>query len=192
MNIALFFGSFNPVHNGHLAVAQAAINQRLADKVWFILSPLSPFKIEQEMLDENIRYDMVLASIVDNPYFEVSDIEFGLPKPSFTYQTIRVLKEKYPDYTFNILLGSDNLDAFHQWKNFKEILANCNLIVYPRHHYPLTNLHIDKEKIKLLDVPQLEISSTLIRYMLKQGKSVRYLVPDAAVGIIESMKYYHY
>lgn len=192
MKVGLLFGSFNPIHIGHLIIAQAVINNKLADEVWFVVSPQNPFKVSLNLLDENERLVMVKEATKSNIHFVVSDVEFSLSKPSYTYQTIEVLKNTYPNNSFSIIIGSDNLVIFHKWKEFKSLLNDCDLIVYPRNGYELKNDEIPTEKYTLLDVPMIDISSTQIRNMCKKGESVRYIVDDNTYNILKEKGYYSY
>lgn len=192
MKVGLLFGSFNPIHIGHLIIAQAVLNNKLADEVWFVVSPQNPFKVSLDLLDENERLVMVKEATKSNIHFVVSDVEFSLSKPSYTYQTIEVLKNTYPKNSFSIIIGSDNLVIFHKWKQFESILKHCELIVYPRNGYELKNEEIPTEKYTLLDVPMIDISSTQIRNMCKKGESVRYIVDDNTFTILKEKGYYSY
>ena len=132
MNIGLFFGSFNPIHNGHLIIAQAILNQTQLDQIWFVVSPKNPLKGSKSLLHEFDRLDLVEAAIWDNPKFKSSDIEFRLAKPNYTINTLVALSEKFPDNEFSLLIGQDNLKQFKRWKNNNSILENYDLLVYPR------------------------------------------------------------
>ncbi len=192
MKVGLLFGSFNPIHIGHLIIAQAVINYKLADEVWFVVSPQNPFKQSIDLLDENERLLMVKEATKSNKHFFVSDVEFSLSKPSYTYQTIEVLKKNHPDKKFSIIIGSDNWVIFHQWKEFKSILKYCELIVYPRKGYDLKNDNLPVEKYTFLDVSMIDISSTQIRNMCQKRQSVRYLVDENTFKLLKEKKYYSY
>lgn len=192
MKVALLFGSFNPIHVGHLIVAQSVLNNALMDEVWFIVSPLNPFKKKDDLLDESERLKMVQEVIEDNDQMKVLDIEFTLPKPSYTFQTINLLSSLHPNAEFSILIGADNLNNFHLWKQIEEILDKCSLIVYPRLGYELSNSHISATSYTILDVPIMDISSTLIRKMISKNESIRYLVAEKTLKTLEKNKFYSY
>jgi nicotinate-nucleotide adenylyltransferase len=190
MKIGLFFGSFNPVHTGHLLIANYFNQFAGFDKVWFVVSPQNPFKVNDELLDENIRLQLLHLAINDDPRFVVSDIEFTLNRPSYTVKTLEFLRTNYPDDTFCPIIGGDNLQSFHLWKEYKEILDHHTLYVYRRvgfHENPLLANH---PKIKIFEVPLLNISSTYIREMIQAGKSIKYLVPHPVEEYILEHKLY--
>ncbi len=183
-HIGLLFGSFNPVHVGHLIIAETVSNLPNINQVWIVVSPQNPFKSQKDLLNQYDRLHLVTLAIGDNLKLRASDIEFKLPKPSYTIDTLTYLHEKHPDYEFSIIMGEDNLKHFHKWKNYEQILKYYHLIVYPRPGYE-TDKFKDHPKITRLKVPLLEISATYIRQQLKQGNSARYLVPDEAYAHIE-------
>jgi nicotinate-nucleotide adenylyltransferase len=172
MKIGLFFGTFNPIHIGHLIVAQAALSQAGLDKVWFVISPSSPDKDYNKLLHEFDRFDLVREAIRDNPDFRALDVEFHLPKPSYTYQTIRKLKADYPENEFFIILGSDNYENLNRWKNAGELRQNVRFVVL---------------RIK---APLLQISASAIRDLIRENKSTRYMIPDDARKLIEKKGFY--
>jgi len=188
MKIGLFFGSFNPIHMGHLIVAQALRELTDLDEVWFIVSPQNPFKKNKKLLHEFDRLDMVRAAIDDNYFFKASDIEFNMPRPSYTIDTLTYLSEKYPKHQFKLLIGEDNLVNFHKWKNFQKILDDYGLIVYPRPHSG--DISHSYENVIHIDAPKIDISATLIRKMIKEDKSPRYLLPDEVLEKIKAKKFY--
>ncbi len=177
MKIGLFFGSFNPLHTGHLIVAQQILTQAKLDRIWFVLSPQNPFKKIESLLDENKRLELLKQGIEENPDFEVCDIEFSLPKPSYTIDTLNHLSSANPDHVFSIILGSDNLEQFTQWKNYEDILSGYKVLVYARGTVDEKWEHY--HNILIYDVPYIHISATYIRNLVKQGKSIKYLVPGA-------------
>lgn len=187
MNIGLFFGSFNPIHIGHLIIANIVHETTEMDQVWFIVSPQNPLKGNKNLLHEFDRYDLVEAAITEDYHFKVSDVEFNLPRPNYTVQTLTVLAQKYPDHNFNLIIGEDNLAALPRWKNYNQILENFGLIVYPRPNAPDSDLR-DHPSVKLIDAPRMDISATLIRNLLKQNKSIKYLVPERVRQRIEAKK----
>jgi len=189
MKIGLFFGSFNPIHIGHLIIGNTMVQTTDLDEVWYVVSPQNPFKKNQSLLHEFDRLDMVTAAIHDNPQFRVSDIEFNLPKPSYTVDTLTYLSEKYPHNTFVLIIGEDNLTQFTNWKNHEQILANFSLYVYPRPAAVYSSLK-EHSSIKMVDAPLIEISATYIRGLIKQEKSIRYLVSEKVEELILARKYY--
>lgn len=189
MKIGLFFGSFNPIHTGHLIIANVMVETTDLEKIWFVVSPQNPFKPSKGLLHEFDRYDMVRAAIHDNYKFEVSNIEFNLPKPSYTIHTLVHLTEKYPDKEFKVIVGEDNLDRFSNWKNHELILKNYGLYVYPRPNAQPSDLKMHPN-VRMVEAPLLDISATFIRNNIRLGKSVRYLVPDAVNEQILAKKFY--
>ncbi len=178
MRIGLYFGSFNPVHNGHLIIAQHMMNSGHFDKIRFVVSPQNPFKNANELLDENLRYKMVSLAIKNNPAFEVSDAELDLPKPSYTIQTLDYLIKTEKQNAFSIILGSDNLEKLDQWKDIDQILRICDFHVYNRRGSQSISPKINAN-FTFHQAPFLDISATYIRELLHENKSVQYLVPDA-------------
>ena len=189
MKIGLFFGSFNPIHIGHLIIADIFVENSDLDQVWFIVSPQNPFKKKSSLLHEFDRINMVRLAIADNPKFRDSDIEFSMPKPSFTIDTLTYLSEKHPQHQFNLIIGQDNLNTFPKWKNYKQILKNYGLLVYPRSHSKPSNL-LDLDNVKMIEAPQVEISATFIRNSVKKIKSIRYLVHQDVASYISMQGFY--
>ncbi len=187
--IGLFFGSFNPIHNGHLIVAQCILNRTDLDKIWFVISPQNPFKNYHHLAHEFDRYDLVKEAIKDNPAFDVSDIEFHLPKPSYTCDTLEVLKLKFPSYSFSIIIGEDNLSHFHKWKNATEILDNHHLYVYPRPNSP-KDIKIPSHTFTKVEAPLIDISASYLREEIKKDFSIEYLVPSSVNDLIKMRKLY--
>ena len=177
MTVGLFFGSFNPIHIGHLIVAQAMLSKADLDEVWFIVSPHNPHKSARSMIHEFDRIDMVERAIEDNDRFKVTDIEFHMPRPSFTINTLTYLSEKHPGHQFKLIIGEDNLKSFPRWKNSKAILENFGLLVYPRPGASNPALK-DHSNVLYIEAPLLDISATYIRKAIKNGLSIKYLVPD--------------
>ncbi len=175
MKIGLYFGSFNPIHTGHLIVAQQLLLQANLDKVWFVLSPQNPLKKKQHLLAEDKRLLLLKNAIIGNDDFEVSDIEFNMPKPSYTIDTLNKLVREFPEHTFSILLGSDNLEKFVLWKNYEEILQNFKIVVYARGI--IDEKWEQYRNVVLYEVPYIHISATYIRHLVKEKKRIRYLVP---------------
>jgi nicotinate-nucleotide adenylyltransferase len=187
--IGLFFGSFNPIHTGHLIIANLMAETTDLNKVWFVVSPQNPFKASKGLLHEFDRYDLVRAAIFDNYKLEVSDIEFHLPKPSYTIHTLVHLKEKHPDKDFKVILGEDNLVNFTKWKNYQQILKDYGLYVYQRPNTQPSELK-SHPNVKYIEAPMLDISATFIRACIKKNQSVRYLVPDVVEERIRAKGFY--
>jgi nicotinate-nucleotide adenylyltransferase len=187
MKIGLYFGSFNPVHVGHLIIANHILNNSNIQKIWFVVSPHNPFKNEKSLLNEYDRLHMVDLAIKDNPDFKSSNIEFSLTKPSYTINTLTVLKDKYPQFDFSIIMGGDSFQNIKNWKNADQILKNYEIIVYER---PGFNIDNTLGNIQNLKAPLLDISSTHIRNQVKLGNNIRYLVPDQVAQYIEYNNYY--
>lgn len=187
--IGLFFGSFNPIHIGHLIIANIMAENTDLSKVWFVVSPQNPFKPSKGLLHEFDRYDMVKAAIADHYKLEVSDVEFNLPKPSFTIHTLAYLSEKFPGKEFKVIIGEDNLENFSKWKNHDQILNQYGLYVYPRPH--VTNSDFKRHPhVKMIEAPLLDISATYIRNCIKNNKSIRYLVPEPVEQMIRVKSFY--
>ena len=189
MKVGLFFGSFNPIHIGHLIIAETILNNSDLNKIWFVVSPQNPFKSSSALLHEFDRMDMVRAAIEDNPDFHASDIEFNLPKPSYTATTLAFLSDKYKSYSFKVIIGEDNLEKFTNWRNYEVILEEYGLYVYPRPKSSNSKLK-EHDNVYLIDAPKMDISSTYIRQALSKGKTARYMVPPKTYELILSRKYY--
>jgi nicotinate-nucleotide adenylyltransferase len=189
MKIGLFFGSFNPIHIGHLIIANAIASSGELNKVWMIVSPQNPLKPAKSLLHEFDRYDLVKSAVADNPKLEVSDVEFHLPKPSYTIDTLAWLTEKHPGKEFKLILGEDALESFPRWKNYQQILDHYGLLVYPR--FGVTNSDLKRHKnVMMIDSPLLDISATYIRQCIRNNKSIRYLVPDSVEQMIWQKQFY--
>lgn len=188
MKIGLYFGSFNPIHIAHLIIANHILNETDIKKVWFVVSPQNPFKTEPTLLNEYHRLHLVRLAIEDDNRIKASDIEFGLPKPSYTADTLTHLGEKYPKHEFCIIMGSDSFQNLHKWKNYKVIIKNYVVYVYKRPGFEVNNT-IGARLIEV-DAPLLQLSATQIRKDIKDGKSVRYLLPDKVLEEIERGRYY--
>lgn len=189
MKVGLFFGSFNPIHTGHMIIANLVKETTDVEEVWFIISPQNPFKKNKQLLHEFDRLDMVNAAIADDYKFKSSDIEFNMPKPSFTVDTLTVIQEKHPDKTFQLIIGEDNLTSFPRWKNYDKILDHFGLIVYPRPHSEASEL-ASHTNVELIEAPEVDISATLIRHLIREDKSIKYLVPDAVADLIRIKGYF--
>lgn len=190
MNIGLFFGSFNPIHIGHLIIANVLYESVDLNEVWFVVSPLNPHKRNSKsLIHEFDRMDMVELAIEDQPAFKATDIEFNMHKPNYTINTLTYLKEKYPAHEFYLILGEDNLSSFPKWKNHRQILENYKILVYPR---PDTKESALKKhpNIKMVNAPRLDISASFIRRCIRENKSVRYLMPENVFEFIKRKKLY--
>ena len=184
---ALLGGTFNPLHNGHLTIAQSVLDQHLADEVWMLITPCNPWKTGQELLDDRIRYDMVASAVKDIPGIQASDFEFGLPKPSYTANTLRSLSASYPDREFILTIGADNWVKFDAWREYDFILRNYSIIVYPRQDCAPSTLPAG---VTLLNCPLVNISSTRIRQLVHQGQPIDNLVPASVARTIADLQLY--
>jgi nicotinate-nucleotide adenylyltransferase len=188
MKIGLYFGSFNPVHNGHLIIAQHVLNETDLEKIWFVVSPQNPFKQQKALLNEYDRLHLVNIAIEGSASLKAVDIEFKLPRPSYTIDTLTYLSEKYPQYQFSIIMGSDSYQNLDDWKNAKTLKKNYSFYVYERPGFPA--VHTGNGNVFFLQAPLLQISATHIRELILRGKSIRFLVPDIVKEEIESNNYY--
>ena len=188
MKIGLYFGSFNPIHVGHLIIANHLLNASDLKKIWFVVSPQNPFKPSDTLLNEYDRLHLVQKAIEDDNRLKASDIEFGLPKPSYTVHTLTYLAEKYPDHKFSIIMGSDSFQNLGKWKNAEVIIANYPILIYKRPGFEIDN-HLNA-KIQVMDAPLLEISATHIRELIRSGKSIKYLVPSVVEEEIAAAGYF--
>jgi len=188
MKVGLYFGSFNPIHLGHLIIALHMVNNTDLKQVWFIVSPQNPLKPSAGLLNEYQRLYLVQLAIEGEPSLKASDIEFRLPRPSFTIDTLTYLKERYPEHEFTVIMGSDSFQNIERWKNFQQLLNDYSILIYERPGYPVQNsLPGD---VKIIKAPMLEISATHIRKTIQSGRSIRYLVPDKVREEIERNSYY--
>lgn len=195
--IGLYFGSFNPVHHGHLLVATHIREATQLDEVWFIVSPQNPFKQNTELADEQHRLQMVRLAIENIDYFKASDVEFQLNKPSYTYKTLEVLKNKYSQHEFKIIIGEDNVEKFDTWKNAEWIKSNFEIFVYNRNQdsrFKIQEEHEDRNSkflnFQIFKLPMLDISSTEIRNRIKENKSIQFFCPDVVVNYIRENRLY--
>ena len=189
MKVGLFFGSFNPIHSGHLIIANIMAENTDLKKVWFVVSPQNPLKPSKGLLHEFDRYDMVKAAIADNYKLEVSDCEFHLPKPSYTINTLTYLAEKHPEKVFRLIMGSDNLESFTKWKNHEQILKHHGIYVYERPNAQPSELK-SHPNVTTVQAPMLDISATYIRQCIREKKSIRYLVPGPVEQMIHHKGFY--
>jgi nicotinate-nucleotide adenylyltransferase len=187
--IGLFFGSFNPIHVGHMVIANYIKVQANMAELWFVVSPQSPFKKHQSMTDDRHRLEMVRRAIGNAPGFRASDIEFYMPVPSYTIDTITYLREKYPNRQFSLIMGADNLGSLHKWKNYQELLKMCPVFVYPRPGSHITNTLVSGD-ITVVDAPLMEISSSFIRLAIAQNNDVRFFVPGSVWEYIDELGLY--
>ena len=184
---ALFGGTFDPLHNGHLTIARSVLEQGLADEIWLLVTPCNPWKKDDNLLDDKLRYDMVAEAVRDMERICASDYEFNLPKPSYSANTLRRISADYPDREFIITIGADNWVKFHNWREADYILENYPIIVYPRQGYPIDRL---SGKTTLLDCPLMNVSSTQIRQMVKDGMSIDEKVPATVARTIKELNLY--
>jgi nicotinate-nucleotide adenylyltransferase len=188
VRIGLYFGSFNPVHNGHLIIANHIAEHCAVDKVWFVVSPQNPLKETRSLLNEYDRLHLVKLAIKDNPKLGTSDIEFRLPKPSYTIDTLTYLQEQFPKNTFSVIMGSDSFQNIHRWKNFEQLLKHYPIIIYQRPGFEIKEKY--GAELQIVVAPMLDISSTYLRGQIKTGKSIRYLTPDEVSNYIIENRYY--
>lgn len=191
MKIGLYFGTFNPIHVGHLTIANHLAEHSDLDQVWFVVTPLSPFKKKSSLLNNYHRLEMVHLATKEYDKLRPSDIEFGLKQPNYTIDTLTYLLEKHPEYEFALIMGEDNLKSFHKWKNYELILENHNIYVYPRISKGSIDTRFnDHPKIIKVDAPIMEISSTFIRKEIKDGKNVRPILPENVWQFLDEMNFY--
>ncbi|GGI56457.1 nicotinate (nicotinamide) nucleotide adenylyltransferase [Winogradskyella haliclonae] len=191
MKIGLYFGTFNPIHVGHLTIANHLAEHSALDQVWFVVTPLSPFKKKSSLLDNHQRLEMVYRATKDYNKLRPSDIEFSLPEPNYTIDTLTYLLEKFSEHEFALIMGEDNLKSFHKWKNYEVILDNHDIYVYPRISEGNIETRFDGHpKIHHVDAPIMEISSTFIRKSIKAGKNIRPLLPEHVWEYVDEMNFY--
>jgi len=189
VKIGLFFGSFNPVHVGHMIIANFMATQTDLDQVWLVVSPQNPLKPKSTLARDHDRLNLVQLAIGDNKLLRASNIEFGLTKPSYTIDTLAFLKEKYPDKQFALIMGGDNLATIDKWKNYEILLRDYEIYLYKRPNFDLGKFG-DHPSVKQFEAPMLDISATYIRQCIKEGRSVRYLLPDAVFEYLEGGNFY--
>ena len=188
--IGIYSGSFNPIHLGHQKLAEYLVDNELVDEVWFVVSPCNPLKKQEEVIDEYIRLEMLLMAIRQQPRFKASDIEFTMPVPSYSIDTLHELNAQYPDFQFTLIIGSDNALVFDQWKDYTQILTEYPVLVYPRHGYDFGSVAGLYPQMQLLPSPYFDISSTQIREFLMQEKDVsQWLHPSVCQFILENNLY---
>lgn len=189
MKVALFFGSFNPVHIGHLAIANYMTEFTDNDQLWFVVSPQNPLKEKEGLLNDNDRLELMLRAVDDDPRFRVSDIEFRMPRPSYTVDTLAQLKKNFPGHSFSVVMGSDNLVNLPKWKDFRAIPDNHVVYVYLRPGFDVSGA-FQHPNIRIIDAPLLNISSTFIRESIRNGKNMRFFLPQKAFEYIDKMGFY--
>lgn len=191
MKIGLYFGTFNPIHIGHLIIANHIVENSDLDQIWFVVTPQSPFKVKASMLDNHDRLEMVYRATKDYDKLRPNDIEFGLSQPNYTIDTLTYLHEKHPKHEFALIMGEDNLKSFHKWKNYELILTNHLIYVYPRLSEGKIETQFDKHpKIHRVAAPIMELSSTFIRRSIKKGKNVKPMLPDHVWDYLDEMNFY--
>lgn len=188
MKVGLYFGSFNPIHIGHLIIASYVANHTDMQQVWFVVSPQNPLKPSSVLLNEYHRLHLVHLAVEDDLRLKASDVEFKLPRPSYTIDTLTYLQEKYPQHEFSVIMGSDSFQNLPRWKNFELLVKNYPIIVYKRKAFTITDTF--GANVVILEAPMLEISATEIRENIKSGKTIRYLVPEKVREEIEQNSYY--
>ena len=188
MNIGLYFGSFNPIHIGHLIIANFVANHTDLKQVWLVVSPQNPLKPASTLLNEHHRLHLARLATEDNPKLKVSSIEFKLQRPSYTIDTLTYLKERYPEHVFSVIIGSDSYQNIHKWKSYDLLMKEFEIIVYKRPRFAV-NSKVPSNHI-ILEAPLLDISSTFIRDEIKTGRSIKYLVPEEVRVEIENQGYY--
>ena len=190
MTIGLYFGTFNPIHVGHLIIANHIVEHTNLDKIWFVVTPHNPLKNKKTLLDNYQRLEMVHMATSPYDKLGVSNIEFGLPQPNYTINTLEHIKEKHPNHTFALIMGEDNLKSLHKWKNYELLLENYEIYVYPRVTKLSDNNLSNHSSIHFVDAPIVEISSTHIRKNIKEGKNVEPLLPHSVWKYIDEMNFY--
>ena len=184
----IYGGSFNPIHNGHIALARQMLNAGLMDEVWFVVSPLNPLKEAQpDLLADELRLEMTRMALEKEKGMMAQDFEFHLPKPSYTWNTLQAMSAQYPDRQFILIIGADNWNLFHRWYHYQDILDHYSVVVYPREGATIDEQSLPSN-VKLLDAQLYNVSSTQIRQRIKEGKSVRNLIPKIILS--QALKYY--
>lgn len=189
--IGLFFGSFNPIHIGHLIIANHLVEHSALDELWLVVTPQNPFKEKQSLLNNHLRLEMVHLAIADYPKLRASDIEFHLPQPNYTIHTLAYLEEKYPKLHFALIMGEDNLKSLHKWKNYEQILSNYPIYVYPRlSEGTVSEALTSHSNIQYVRAPIVELSATFIREEIKKKQNVRPLLPESVWQHIDKLGLY--
>ena len=189
-NVCVYSGSFNPIHNGHIALAEYLVDRQIVDEVWVIITPQNPLKPSNTLINDNLRLQMARLALEGRKGIVVSDVEIHLPKPSYTIDTLRFLQSQYPLYSFCLLIGQDNVSIFDKWKSYRQILHDFRVLVYPR-NVATTTEHLKYPEMQLLtDAPTVDISSTDIRSRVKSGLPITGLLPDAVAEFITEHRLY--
>lgn len=190
-NVGLYFGTFNPIHVGHLIIANNMVENSNLDEIWMVVTPHNPFKKKSSLLDNNHRFEMVYRATESYDKIKPSDIEFNLPQPNYTVKTLAHISEKYPEKNFSLIMGEDNLKSFHKWKNYETILEHHNIYVYPRISEGAIETQFNNHpKIHRVEAPIIEISSTMIRNGIKAKKNIRPLLSESVWQYIDEMNFY--
>lgn len=174
--VAIFGGSFNPIHNGHIALARSVVRQGLAEEVWLLVSPQNPLKQQNDLVDEQVRLTLAQKALEREAHIKVSDFEFSLPRPSYTWNTLQALTKTYPAYEFELLVGADNWKVFDKWAHYEDILSHYSLLIYPREGYDINATSLPANAT-MIDAPLFPISSTDIRHMVREGKDIKGVIP---------------
>lgn len=197
MHVGLFFGSFNPIHVGHMVIANALVEDTDMDQIWFVVSPQNPHKKKASLLDENHRLNLVREAVEDNPKLRASNIEFKLPQPSYTVNTLAYLSEEHPDKKFSLIMGEDNLRSLHKWKNAELIINDYDVFVYPRTLTAAEQLSppekhdlLERPNFHLVDLPIMNISASAIRKAIKEKRDVRYVLTEPVYRYVMDMHFY--
>lgn len=190
-NIGLYFGTFNPIHIGHLIIANHMVENSDLDEIWMVVTPHNPFKKKNSLLDNHHRFEMVYRATEDYDKISPSDIEFKLPQPNYTVHTLAHISEKYPSNNFSLIMGEDNLKSLHKWKNYETILEHHNVYVYPRISEGKVETQFDNHpKIRRVNAPIVEISSTMVRNAIRDGKNIKPLLSATVWQYIDEMNFY--
>jgi len=190
MKVGLFFGSFNPIHHGHLIIANYMVEYTDLDNLWFVVTPHNPHKEKKSLANDFDRLHLVELATEGDDRINVSDVEFKLDKPSYTIDTLTHLSEKHPNHEFVLIMGGDNLKSFHKWKNYEAILKYYQVYVYKRPAYEGGEVQ-NHPSVKIVDAPEMQISSSFIRKSVKEGKSIKYLVPKKVEEEVLKMPFYN-